>query len=232
MRAWLALSLVVPLVGAATAAPQFRASVDVVRIEALVLNRGRPVAGLGAGDFTVTDNGARQTIAVRALAGQPIDVAIALDVSASVRGERLGRLRQAARTLVGLLTPQDRATLVTFDHQYQVRDLYFPHVGQENHAGAGPCRFGVHADLAGRPSSNGHHNGNGNGHHNGNGHSGGNGHGSHLFWSNDPGWTIRQRYLLMPTNQPADCLSRWLPVPNSSCCARRNSCCVCVTPKP
>jgi len=117
MRAWLALSLVVPLVGAATAAPQFRASVDVVRIEALVLNRGRPVAGLGAGDFTVTDNGARQTIAVRALAGQPIDVAIALDVSGSVRGERLERLRQAAGALVGLLTPQDRATLVTFDHE-------------------------------------------------------------------------------------------------------------------
>ena len=36
--------------------------------------------------------------------------------------------------------------LVTFDHHYRVRDLYFPHVGQENHAG-GPCRFGVWAEL-------------------------------------------------------------------------------------
>jgi len=60
--------------------------------------------------------------------------------------------------------------LVTFDHQYQVRDLYFPHVGQENHAGAGPCRFGVHADLPGRGKSQ-------------------------LFWTSDPGWQIRQRYL-------------------------------------
>ena len=33
--------------------------------------------------------------------------------------------------------------LVTFDHQYQIRDIFFPHVGQENHAGSGPCRFGV-----------------------------------------------------------------------------------------
>ncbi|MGB1126587.1 MAG: glycoside hydrolase family 15 protein [Phycisphaeraceae bacterium] len=33
--------------------------------------------------------------------------------------------------------------LVTFDHNYQIRDLYFPHVGQENHAGGQPCRFGV-----------------------------------------------------------------------------------------
>jgi VWFA-related protein len=113
IRALLAL----PLAAAVTAPPQFRASVDVVRIEALVLHKGRPVAGLDAGDFTVTDNGAAQTIAVRALARQPIDVAIALDVSGSVRGERLERLRQAAGALVGLLTPQDRATLVTFDHQ-------------------------------------------------------------------------------------------------------------------
>ncbi len=38
--------------------------------------------------------------------------------------------------------------LVTFDHHYRVRDLYFPHVGQENHAGGGPCRFGVWSPLA------------------------------------------------------------------------------------
>ena len=37
--------------------------------------------------------------------------------------------------------------LVTFDHHYQIRDIYYPHVGQENHAGGGPCRFGVLADL-------------------------------------------------------------------------------------
>ena len=37
--------------------------------------------------------------------------------------------------------------LVTFDKHYRLRDLYFPHVGQENHAGAAPCRFGVWAEL-------------------------------------------------------------------------------------
>jgi VWFA-related protein len=104
----------VPLVLGAT--PQFRASVDVVRIEALVLGNGRPVRDLRAEDFTVTDNGAPQTIAVRALARLPIDVAIAIDVSRSVQGERLQHLREAAGALVGLLTPEDRATLVTFNH--------------------------------------------------------------------------------------------------------------------
>ena len=43
--------------------------------------------------------------------------------------------------------------LVTFDHQYQIRDIYFPHVGQENHAGAGPCRFGVYTDVPGKHRS-------------------------------------------------------------------------------
>ena len=60
--------------------------------------------------------------------------------------------------------------LVTFDHQYQIRDIYFPHVGQENHAGAGPCRFGVYTDVPGGDKAS-------------------------LFWTSDPGWQIRQRYL-------------------------------------
>ena len=61
--------------------------------------------------------------------------------------------------------------LVTFDSRYQIRDFYFPHVGQENHAGAGPCRFGVYTDV---PDNSGR---------------------GQLAWTNDPGWQIRQRYL-------------------------------------
>jgi VWFA-related protein len=98
------------------AGPQFRASVDAVRVEALVLDGGRPVAGLTAADFVVTDNGAPQVIAVRPLARQAIDVAIALDVSASVRGGRLAQLRAGVGALVDLLSDADRATLLTFDH--------------------------------------------------------------------------------------------------------------------
>lgn len=60
--------------------------------------------------------------------------------------------------------------LITFDNRYQVRDLYFPHVGEENHAGAGPCHFGIYADLP-------------------------NQHQNALLWTLDPSWKIRQRYL-------------------------------------
>jgi GH15 family glucan-1,4-alpha-glucosidase len=38
--------------------------------------------------------------------------------------------------------------LVTFDALYRIRDFYFPHVGQENHAGKQPFLFGVWADGA------------------------------------------------------------------------------------
>ena len=60
--------------------------------------------------------------------------------------------------------------LVTFDHQYQIRDVFFPHVGQENHAGNAPFRFGVYADVPGQ-------------------------HRGALYWTNAPGWQVRQRYL-------------------------------------
>ena len=36
--------------------------------------------------------------------------------------------------------------LVTFDNKYQIRDVYFPHVGQENHTEGYPFRFGIWAD--------------------------------------------------------------------------------------
>jgi GH15 family glucan-1,4-alpha-glucosidase len=36
--------------------------------------------------------------------------------------------------------------LICFDKEYRIRDLFFPHVGQENHLSGDFCRFGVWAD--------------------------------------------------------------------------------------
>lgn len=36
--------------------------------------------------------------------------------------------------------------LVNFDQNYQLRDLYWPHVGQENHTKGYPSRLGVWVD--------------------------------------------------------------------------------------
>src|SRR5215831_15819965 len=36
--------------------------------------------------------------------------------------------------------------LVLFDDDYVLRDLYYPNVGKENHAGGYPFRFGIYVD--------------------------------------------------------------------------------------
>ncbi|HVR63715.1 MAG TPA: glycoside hydrolase family 15 protein [Polyangia bacterium] len=36
--------------------------------------------------------------------------------------------------------------LINFDDDYRIRDLFYPHVGKENHVGGHVCRFGVFAD--------------------------------------------------------------------------------------
>ena len=36
--------------------------------------------------------------------------------------------------------------LISFDHNYNIRDLYFPHVGQENHVQGEYCRLGIWVD--------------------------------------------------------------------------------------
>jgi oligosaccharide amylase len=63
--------------------------------------------------------------------------------------------------------------LVTFDQHYRIRDLYFPHVGQENHAG-GPCRFGVWAALPDDPEGRERRR-------------------ARVYWSDD-GWDIQRLY--------------------------------------
>ncbi|WP_169703743.1 hypothetical protein [Candidatus Kuenenia stuttgartiensis] len=36
--------------------------------------------------------------------------------------------------------------LVTFDSEYQIRDIYYPYVGSENHTIGHPCRMGIWVD--------------------------------------------------------------------------------------
>ena len=36
--------------------------------------------------------------------------------------------------------------LINFDRNYELRDIYYPRVGQENHTSGGPCRFGIWVD--------------------------------------------------------------------------------------
>jgi len=98
-----------------TPAPVFRASADVVSVEASVRRDRRPVIGLKASDFELLDNGVPQQITDVVYEKLPIDVTVVLDVSASVTGSALDELRRALRQLQTDLGKQDRLRLLTFN---------------------------------------------------------------------------------------------------------------------
>jgi VWFA-related protein len=96
--------------------PVFKARADVVQIDALVTSDGKPVRGLSKDDFEVRDNGVVQTIDFVSFDERPVNVILALDMSRSVAGLKLERLREAGRALLEGLRKDDRAALITFSH--------------------------------------------------------------------------------------------------------------------
>jgi VWFA-related protein len=93
----------------------FRATADVVSVEVSVRRDRRPVVGLTAADFEVQDNGVAQQIDTVSYERLPIDVTVALDVSASVTGPVLEQLRRSVRQLRSDLGPRDRLKLIAFN---------------------------------------------------------------------------------------------------------------------
>ena len=87
-----------------------------MRVDVLVTENGRPVQGLTPADFEVLDNGVRQKVDLASFEQIPLNVVLALDMSASLQGLRLGHLQTAGRTVLDGLKPGDRAALVAFSH--------------------------------------------------------------------------------------------------------------------
>lgn len=102
--------------------PAFSSSVEAIRVDVLVTDRGQVVRGLQPDDFEVRDNGVLQTIDVATFQEVPLDVILALDVSHSVTGSRLADLQNACHALIGRLTGDDRVALVTFNHAVSLRE--------------------------------------------------------------------------------------------------------------
>jgi Ca-activated chloride channel family protein len=103
--------------------PGFNQKVDVQFVElytSVVDGRGRPVDGLGKGDFTVVEDGAPQQIRrFERVADVPIYAGILLDTSASMsEGDRLHQAVQGAMGFFDkVITPKDRAAVITFADQ-------------------------------------------------------------------------------------------------------------------
>ena len=87
-----------------------------VRVDVLVMDGGKPVAGLTARDFEVRDNGVLQRVEVVDSADVAINAVLALDTSASIAGRPRTDLIAAGESLLDRLKPTDSAALVTFNH--------------------------------------------------------------------------------------------------------------------
>ena len=94
----------------------FRSSASAVAVDVSVRDRSRrAITGLAAADFQVFDNGVLQKVDQVTYGKLPIDVTVALDVSYSVTGALLDRLRRGVVQLMRDLGPQDRLKLVLFN---------------------------------------------------------------------------------------------------------------------
>jgi VWFA-related protein len=90
----------------------FRSGVDGITVAVSVRSNNRPVAGLTAADFTLTDNGVEQDLSTIAAGKVPLDLTLLLDLSSSVDGPLLRRLKTAVGDTAALLHDDDRIRLV------------------------------------------------------------------------------------------------------------------------
>ena len=120
MNSGVALATALLVVGAGIAVrtqpPTFSSRVDAVRVDVLVTDARGPVLGLGPADFEIRDNGVPQQVDLVSFDQIPLNVVLALDMSASVGRDRLDRLRSAGAAILGGLKPHDQGALVTFSH--------------------------------------------------------------------------------------------------------------------
>jgi VWFA-related protein len=108
------LLIALALLGDTHAAQEvFRSGVDGVVIPVTVRTGNRPVGGLTAADFDLRDNGVAQEIQDASAEKIPIDLTLLLDLSASVDGPTLQRLKTAVADTATLLRGDDRIRLVT-----------------------------------------------------------------------------------------------------------------------
>jgi VWFA-related protein len=95
----------------------FRSEAEAVSVSVSVRTVERAVAGLKASDFELKDNGVAQSIESFSVETQPIDVTLLLDLSRSVDGPRLDRLKSGVRETALLLHPDDRLRLIGMQHE-------------------------------------------------------------------------------------------------------------------
>ena len=100
--------------------PAFRSGVDLVSLTTTVTDpSNRFVIDLGAGDFSVFEDGVGQELSFFSRTTLPLSVSLLLDSSASM-DDKLKTAQQAALGFVAALRPQDQAQVIDFDSRVTV----------------------------------------------------------------------------------------------------------------
>jgi VWFA-related protein len=105
----------------------FRSTSDAVSVDVSVRSGSRPVRGLTPDDFRLSDNGVPQKVQVVTTESLPLDVSLVLDVSASVRGPLLSRLKGGVEDVARRLNTNDRLRLLAISAS--VREVFDFHAG-------------------------------------------------------------------------------------------------------
>ncbi len=121
----LLISIFIAMATAATAQSvdlkePIRVNTRLVSVPVIVGDRnGRYVPDLTAVDFAIFQDGERQNVEFFASVEEPLTIALLIDTSISTRPV-LGDIKESARSLIKLLSPQDRAMIVAFDYDTHV----------------------------------------------------------------------------------------------------------------
>jgi VWFA-related protein len=113
---WVMAATIAAALDAGVEQRPFTARTTLVRVDVSVTDRGTPITGLRESDFQIRDNGILQQVEFFSVETMPVSLALALDWSGSVAGERLDHLRRATTEASDALRPGDRAGLITFSH--------------------------------------------------------------------------------------------------------------------
>lgn len=113
----LAQSNVTLLLHDATVHPvQGTATYDVALYFSLLDTGGNPIKDAGVGDFALIEDGEQVPIdSLSPANNEPISVAILLDTSGSMLGEKIAAVRQAASRFIENLAEEDRIAVLTFN---------------------------------------------------------------------------------------------------------------------
>lgn len=100
---------------------QFRTDVHWARVEVRAVDgRQKPLAGLGAEDFAVTENGVAQKVEAVSQVDLPLDLVLVVDVSGSME-KSVAAVAQSAHEALAAMRPGDRVAVMTFNRRHKWR---------------------------------------------------------------------------------------------------------------